>query len=118
MLFVVFAMGFVMEALLSVREHLSVRRGHFYEELGDLSPEKRWRVGALLKISSAFLYFVSLVMGYLLMLAAMTYITGIFFAVVLGMTFGFYCLRDDAAGPESQGAGRSYDMANHCGAGG
>ena len=58
MLFVVFAMGFVMEALLSVREHLSVRRGHFYEELGDLSPEKRRRVGALLKISSAFLYFV------------------------------------------------------------
>ena len=51
-------------------------------------------------------------MGYLLMLAAMTYNTGIFFAVVLGMTFGFYCLRDDAAGPESQGAGRSYDMAN------
>ena len=112
MLFVVAALGFTMEALNAARSELANKQGHFYEELADLPGPSRKSTLRFLRLVSVFLYFMSLLLGYMLMLAAMTYNAGIFFAVILGMTAGFYFLRTDSNGRENT----SIDgAAGHCG---
>ncbi|QDZ22850.1 putative Ctr copper transporter [Chloropicon primus] len=113
MLFVVTVLGFALEALQSVRRDLDNKRGHHYEELLDVQAENREHYMKLVRAASAFLYFLSLLLGYLLMLAAMTFNVGLFLSVIVGMTLGFYFLRTKEGG--TTGAAQGVVEGNHCG---
>lgn len=58
-----------------------------YRKLGQT---QRW-----IRIASAVLFGITSAIGYVIMLAIMSYNGGVFVAVVLGLSIGYFCFRSD-----------------------
>lgn len=90
MLFTVAVLGVLAEFLMTWRSVIANKKSHIYEELGDVSDTNRKRMEKALRFFEAFLYFICAALSYLLMLATMTFNTGLFVAVIAGLTIGHF----------------------------
>ncbi|GLJ32643.1 hypothetical protein SUGI_0656690 [Cryptomeria japonica] len=118
-LLVLFAVSLFHEYVVSLRAHLRTSQllkqtENFMEGQAMLLPGQFKKRACILKAGETVLFAVNALLGYLLMLAAMSYNGGVVLVIVLGLSVGFFWFRSGNYVAQEEELQLSSDPCSSC----